>query len=892
MGLCLLGSWSIAAGLRDLYIKNLAGRIAASEPGAVDPRLVLAFELFRDRAEPRLAESVALSDVARRRRAVEFLRGRGSLGAEAIDRLAALAFDPAAERPIRISALAVLLEPANHTRAADRIVAQLRAGAGGRDDAAESARRWVPVCIGPEAVPALARLLADGPPPSRGVAARVLGMIGPPSAPSLPLLVAALDDPVLRGDAIVAIGAIGPPAAEFLARLDPLPASAADAEVLCAAVGRLGPDGAKAAGLLARLLEFRELWAEHPDVRLVAVAALGRIGEPGVGGLTAALRNEFDLVRLEAARALARLPGHLVPVAELVEALRREPMQFLGGRSIGEEYTWTIFSGLEAAGERGVPQWADLLASEDGKVRVRAFATLAKLGPRATGAAERIVERIECDLDRPADLEPALAALERIGPAAAPLVDRLVPLLDGATLPSPSDRAQLAKTIARLGVKDERALYWVLREAALSGPWELAAIRLDPALTQDGGVEDIIDENGDFIPKRLFSRLVRHLEGYSEDNMFAVVHHDDPLAWSSALALAAFGSRAVDPLLKALDDRRPEVRKSAVRSLGTIGRPAGLAADRLADRLGREPDPAVRLAGIAALAAIGEPSDRVLDRLVSFLSGGSPSEADDPARDAAAAALIALGEPASDRVADALSRGNLGAKGDDAAIRVLDGIRAPRPAVVSTLAVLLHPTRWRPRMDPLHLIWTLSRIGGPVAASALIGVADELDADDEARSAAGEALAAIADPSGPVVPVLLEGLKGPTPPIRIAAARALGRVTRPEPPVVTALVDLVLDDRQPDELRLTAAESLARVGRPPEPVAEALARTSAKGGGPAPAREAGPVPIRWPPSSSRPSIAPCGMNATRSAAWRRDCWAASPGGPTSPRRSPACSTHS
>ena len=79
VGLCLLGSRAVISDLGNIYLPWLSLQISRSKPGAVDPRLAKAFEVFRRRAEPRLAAAVAASDVDSRGRVIEFLKGRGVL---------------------------------------------------------------------------------------------------------------------------------------------------------------------------------------------------------------------------------------------------------------------------------------------------------------------------------------------------------------------------------------------------------------------------------------------------------------------------------------------------------------------------------------------------------------------------------------------------------------------------------------------------------------------------------------------------------------------------------------------------------------------------------------------------------------------------------------------
>ena len=91
---------------------------------------------------------------------------------------------------------------------------------------------------------------------------------------------------------------------DHLIRICRDPGTAERDETICEALGRLGGDAATAVDTLTRFLT-----APKQSVRLGALGALVRIGEPGLPGLLVAIRSDDPKVRLNAIVALYRRPA-------------------------------------------------------------------------------------------------------------------------------------------------------------------------------------------------------------------------------------------------------------------------------------------------------------------------------------------------------------------------------------------------------------------------------------------------------------------------------------------------------------------------------------------------------------------------------------------------------
>jgi HEAT repeat protein len=163
----------------------------------------------------------------------------------------------------------------------------------------------------------------------RLLALELLAAIGADAEPALGRLANLLadPDPAVSGDAAMVLAAIGPPAARTVPALQAMLASPADEErrryAAAYALGRIGAEAEPALGAL------RELTSSKDEMlATVATWATLRIGptdaaaaEAAVPLLRRALRNDVEMVRLEAAAALGEL-GHAalgaVPLLELV----------------------------------------------------------------------------------------------------------------------------------------------------------------------------------------------------------------------------------------------------------------------------------------------------------------------------------------------------------------------------------------------------------------------------------------------------------------------------------------------------------------------------------------------------------------------------------------------
>jgi len=491
-------------------------------------------------------------------------------------------------------------------------------------------------------------------------------------------------------------------------------------------------------------------------VRMAAVDALARAGEPAVGALLAALGDADPTVRRGAGRALGRMGPAAVP--HLLGVLR-------GGAPAARVEAVAALSAGGGPGEQGA--FVRALGDPEPGVRAAAAGALGRLGASgAEGAAAESLVTVLSDPDA-AVRNAAAWALGAVGDrrAVAPLLELLRDSEAGV-------RRSAARSLGLLG--DPRAgpaLGAALRDPSADvREWAAGALG---RLGDPGGVPALLravkDPAG---PVRVRAaealgalgdpRAAGQLAGRLGDGDPAVRH-------AAAAALGQLGeASALEPLLGALGDDAPEVRREACRSLEALGQKpaAGALATALADA-----DPSVRVAAARALGVLG--AVEAVPGLETALRDATPAVSA-----AAADALVALGAPGVPALLGALAapapelraRGAdaLGRAGDGAAVRPLAGrLGDPSPQVREASAQALERLADCRAADPL--------------------VASLMDPAAAVRVAGAKALGALGQGA---VGAVLAGLKRADPGARALAVEALGRAGEGGlAPLVAALGD-------------------------------------------------------------------------------------------------------
>lgn len=748
------------------------------------------------------------------------------------------------------------------------------------------------VLMGAPAVDPLIRALRGDDDRIRSEAAATLGEIGLPAA--VGPLVDALASSAVAPAAADALVAIGKPAVlPVLALLER--ETGAVRETAVEVLGRLGaPEAVPAIVGLAR--------SGGDRLHRKAVDALVGIGAPAVDALIPLLGEEGDGYA-GAAAALTAIGNVSVP--PLIGALEDENARTRMGAALVLKRLGWVPAGVEeqAAHLIALQQWPDVaalgaaavtplaarLADPDPAVQAGAADALVRIGAPAAPPLVRllgdaILRRAAGDtlvrIGEPA-VEPLIGVLEEEGPGRAatealvrigrPAAGALVLVLGdpgkgeaAAEILGAMGEASLDTLIEALGDDDalvrQRAgdLLLAFDEAAIAPL--VGALGHSAAAVRQGATDTLARAGAPAVPA-----LTEALEDERYHTRLGAAEVLGRIGWVPATegetiryliakeqwaSVAEIGGRAVEPLMRTLNDPDSAVQMGAARALGMIGVPA---VTRLIRELEIEQDGRQRKA-VEVLKLIGEPAvtpliDALQDREWHVRLG-------------AARALVGIGDAAVERLVLALRSGppavrmgaaaTLGKIGSPAAIGPLtdallhDDPRVGRVAVralgmmgEAAVTPLLRVLREGNDDARRGAVAALVLIGGP-AAGLLPGALT--DRDFRVRAGAADALdrlgwspapgeetvryliakerwSDLARMGPPVVGPLVAVLNDPDDSIRRRAVRVLGEVR--DPRAVPALMALLHDDYY--SIRREAAAALAAAGAPAvDPLLSAL----------------------------------------------------------------------
>jgi HEAT repeat protein len=282
---------------------------------------------------------------------------------------------------------------------------------------------------------------------------------------------------------------------------------------------------------------------------------------------------------------------------------------------------------------------------------------------------------------------------------------------------------------------------------------------------------------------------------------------------AALIALKVFGpseSGVVDGLIRALQDKAPEVRLSAAQILGEMGEPAKTAVLRLGKVLSDDPSPRVKEAVAHALG----------DKLLPFskpvipLLGKALKEPDADVRVAAATTLKEHGKDARPVLADLLAA--LNNPDNDRftrsfAAQTLIQLKEDGGKIIPAFTAILPQKGADPALKQV-VVDGLARFGKEASAAA--DTLEQLFKDSKApvllRRSAAVTLAQIGPDGKKLWPTVKMMMKAKEKELREQAIRLAGRVCRGEPELVNALKACV-DDRHL-EARVAAIQELGELG--------------------------------------------------------------------------------
>ncbi len=413
---------------------------------------------------------------------------------------------------------------------------------------------------------------------------------------------------------------------------------------------------------------------------------------------------------------------------------------------------------LSAVAEESAPSPQKLAqqlgASEVGTRRDAAY-QLQRLGPAAKPALPALIKALDDD-DKQV-WSSAVTAIAALGPAATDAIPKLIGALDTSALRGRRQR-------------DGRQL--VMRSAYALSRMGPAVI---PPLVEALGKEDAGLRIGAAHALGPMGAEARAAIPLLVTNL---ADGRDPVREESALALSQIGPAAGPALVVALSDGDARRRSGAALALAQMTPPFPAAGTPVEQALGQEKDKLVRAALLAAVPKVGL----------------------EPARSLALLLPAVLGDDEALR---------------HAALNAVLGQRALRPAALPPLATALHDghpaVRERaaralgrfggeasPQL-PALLAATRSAGGAPAFADALAQVGPAVlpqllkGLQEGKPEESAWILRALRGFGAPAVPVLSEALKHPQPPVRAAAASALGAMGRDAADAVNPLFVLTED---------------------------------------------------------------------------------------------------
>ena len=462
----------------------------------------------------------------------------------------------------------------------------------------------------------LIQKLESGKASEKNLAAQTIGELGPASDEAIPALITALnaDDAALRHEAAVALGRIQSDAAKSIPALEKA-ADDSSSVVRYAAIDALRGFGSKAKSASKTLEKCLE--DKDPLIRMVAARTLSRVDRSSasrtVPVLIEGLKSDDEEIAGEAIRALAVIGKPAVKsVVELV----------------GDHQSQACMNACEALaamgsdGESAVQPLIEVAKSTDPQMRWHAVHALGQIGPAAKPAVPVLIGYLnDKDMHLAYVCEQSLMQIGK--PSVPSLIEGLkdekrraliIHILGGMSADASEAVPQLASYLS----SDSPELQ---REAVLA----LGAIGGD-AKSKSADILKLLN-NSKFPFRETAAYALGRLksaEAVPTLKKTLEVSDNPVLQLASVWALVQidptneeYVKLAIPQLVTALDNKRPQIRLEAARTLAQLGPKSKSAVPALQKKLTDE-DPDVRRESLAALAEIGTESSAAVPDIVKL----------------------------------------------------------------------------------------------------------------------------------------------------------------------------------------------------------------------------------------------------------------------------------
>jgi HEAT repeat protein len=493
--------------------------------------------------------------------------------------------------------------------------------------------------------------------------------------------------------------------------------------------------GAQAKAAVPQLLQA--LTVDDAAVRWHAARALGAIGPAAadaVPKLTAALADKDFHVRSHSAYALRRIgvvnknvtAGLIALVTDEHSNVRRQAIEAL--------------SALDPQNEQVAQKISEALSAAETPVALAAVKSLAAYGEKALPAAIGVLKKSE---PKSKSRYWACVLLQEFGAKAKDAVD---PLSEALTDPDPTIRMQAALALGQIGPDAAPAVPALSK--TLTDKLEAVQYASAYALGLIGSKEAV-----PALKKAAASKdaLVKLLATWA-------IAKDEPDDTKAV-------SKAVDEIVAAMENERPEVRQAAAKALWDLKPPHEKLGPALSKAL-NDDDPEIVNNVIDSLASLGA---KIAPRINEALK-------DEKRRGKALAIVQRMGPEAKDCVPQLVEM--LAEKEEDLKVGVLTALSAIGPAAAEAVpAISKSLSDDSDRVNSAACI-ALGHIGS--AAESAVPAIDKLLKSKSvyAQAAAAWSLAQIqkdhAAVAKKVLPLMIKSLKSPVELVRLEAAETLG----------------------------------------------------------------------------------------------------------------------
>jgi len=440
--------------------------------------------------------------------------------------------------------------------------------------------------------------------------------------------------------------------------------------------------------------------------------------------------------------------------------------------------------GEQAAVAQGLPVLTAALADPKPDVRCNAASAIARLGPKAAPATQKLWP-LASDPAAPIR-EAALRALIDIGGVSpAPLCKLLVHTDAGVRVTAAENLRDFS------GIPPE-----AVGDLAMAVTDDNPGVRLAAA--------DALATLGPKAAPAVPALLKALADRVPKDKLDL-----DEFAFAVLNAVAAVGEPAVPAVTKSLTDPNPVARFLGAYMIGEIGPPAKSAAPAL-EKLLAEPTGLIVQEAARALVVVTGSTDKVKGLIEGALTSA------DPANRLAAVVCVGRMGPAGQPFAESALR-LLADPRAEVRAAALDYVATLDPATakpaVPTVAKLLSDEDADTRLQAAKVLRTLGRAAAPAAAALAKAVAS--DADDGVRTAALDALASFGAAGKAALPELLKVIGDPTAPaaVRVRALAVAPSLAPADADLAKAVTRAMSDESQ--EIRGAACQVLPGLADPP-----------------------------------------------------------------------------